>query len=238
VSAHDVTQRLASTGRLLVRSATEIASVLESMRDDGDLVTASIESGEVLFLSRLLGVEPQQGTIVLACSDQKHANSALLAERLVTLRCNHRGAHYEFAAGAPHETQYAGALAIQLTFPVALLALQRRAQPRTAVPPRVPLRCEVRFGALSFDASVVDISLGGIGSLVYDAAIRIDPGTRIERARILHPQREPVVADLEVRYVARVQLPDGRPANRAGCRVFASAADIEALIRLFVTELE
>lgn len=207
------------------------------MRDHADLVTANIESGEVLFMSRLLRVEPGQGFMVLACAEQKHANSALLAERVVTFRCNHRGTHYEFAAGAPHEVQHDGAPAIQLTLPVAVVALQRRAQPRTAVPPRVPLRCEIRLGPVSFDASVVDVSIGGIGSLVYDAGIRVDPGTQITRVHIRHPQREPVVVDLEVRYVTRVLLPDGRRANRAGCRILGTSKDIEDLIGLFVTEL-
>jgi hypothetical protein len=46
-----------------------------------------------------------------------------------------------------------------------------------------------------------------------------------------------VRADLEVRDVTRVALPDGRPANRAGCRILAHDKDLEELIRLFVTEL-
>jgi c-di-GMP-binding flagellar brake protein YcgR len=210
---------------------------LDAMREDGDAVAASLESGEALFLSRLLEVEPRQGTLVLACSDHKHANSALLAVRRVRLRCNHRGAHYEFSADEPRETEFQGQAALRLQLPDALVAFQRRAHARFAVPPRVPLRCEISLGALSFDADVVDVSLGGIGALVYDDRIRLDPGTRIERARIRHPLRAPVVADLEIRHVSRVLLPDGRAANRAGCRILAAAADLEDLIRLFVTQL-
>ena len=208
------------------------------MRADGDPVTASIESGEVLFMSRLLRVEPAHGFMVLAWSSQKHSNLALLGEGVITFRCNHRGAHYEFAGGAARETQHAGEPAIQLTLPVALVAAERRTQARTPVPPRVPLRCDLPLGPASLAASVVDMTLGGMGSLLYDASIGIEPGTRIEGALIRHPRRAAVVADLEVRYVTRVALPDGRPANRAGCRIFADAKEIEELLRLFVTELE
>lgn len=207
------------------------------MRAEGDLVAANVASGEVLFMSRLLHVDPTQGFMLVGCSEQKPANSALLAERVVTFRCNHRGVHYEFSTGSGHETQHAGVPAIQLALPVALVALQRRAHPRTPVPPQVPLRCEISLGAISFDATVVDISAGGIGSVVYDLALRIDAGTRM-RATIRHPQRQPIVADLEVRNVTRVLLPEGRPAQRAGCRILAADGDLEALIRLFVTELE
>lgn len=238
MSTEDVKKRLAATGRLLVRSRTEIARILEAMCADADPLTASVESGETLFMSRLLRVEPGQGFILIACADEKKANSALLAERIVTLRCNHRGAHYEFSAGAPREVRHGPALAFQLTLPVAMVALQRRSQTRTPVPPSVPLRCDLPLGPASLSASVVDMTLGGMGSLLYDATIGIEPGTRIQGARIRHPRRPAIVADLEVRYVIRVAGPDGRPANRAGCRIFADAKELEELMRLFVTELE
>ena len=111
---------------------------------------------------------------------------------------------------------------------------EKRRHPRVPVPQRVPLRCEIRLGKLSFEATVVDISMGGIGMLVYDAAIHIDPGTRIRGARILHAQRAPLAVELEIRHVTRIVLPAGGPANRAGCRIFGAAQDIEALVQLFL----
>jgi hypothetical protein len=54
-----------------VRSATEIGRVLQAMCADGDPVTASIESGEVLFMSRLLHVDPSRSLMVIACSPEK-----------------------------------------------------------------------------------------------------------------------------------------------------------------------
>ena len=125
---------------------------------------------------------------------------------------------------------------IELDFPDALVALQRRAHARGGVPP-VPLRCEVQVGVLSFDAHVVDISLSGLGALIYDPGIHLEPGTVLKGARILHPERRPVLVDLELRYMRPVTLPDGSAAVRAGCRLLASRRVIEDLMRLFVTEL-
>lgn len=95
----------------------------------------------------------------------------------------------------------------------------------------------MRVGAAAFEAAVVDLSLGGIGTLVYDASVRLDPGERIAGVRIRHPQREPVTVDMEVRHVARIVLPDGQPANRAGCSLFGPREDIEDLVRRFLAEL-
>lgn len=206
------------------------------MHGAGELVTASVSGGEQLFLSRLLRVDAAAGVIVLACSDIKQANSALLAAHAVALACNHEGTHYEFVAARPRETQYRGVLAFELDFPPALVVLQRRAAPRIAVPPKVPLRCELRAGVLSFDAQVIDISLKGMGAVIYDPAIQLERGMRLE-ARIVHPSRAPVDADVEVRHVSRVQSSDGAEISRAGCRFVGAPQDIEDLIRVFVTEL-
>lgn len=218
----------------MVRSAQEIAGLLESMIAQRDPVTASVAGGEVLFVSRLVRVEP--GAIVLACADEKRANSALLAETVVSFACNHKGVHYRFAAGEPREAEHEGLPAIRLVRPTALIALQRRLHARTPVPPSVQLRCDIRVGPLSFRAQVVDISTAGIGSLIYEVGVRLEPGMRLERATIHHPEREPVVVDMEVRHVTRVLLPSGGVGQRAGCRIVAAAADLEALVRLFVTE--
>lgn len=234
----DISSRVAITGQLLVRSGQEIGHVLEAMREDGDVVVANIKTDETMFISRLLHVDPRESYIVLACADYKPANSALLQEKSPQFHCNHRGLYYGFGAAEPREATYGSQAAIRMRFPHALIAQQRRNQTRIRVPPHLPVRCEIPLGVLSFDAAVTDISLEGIGVLVYDADIRLEAGARIQRASIVHPKRKPITADLEVRYVGRVRLVDGRPANRAGCRIVANGGDMEELIRLFITELE
>lgn len=76
-----MTGRLVAAGQLLLRSRTEIAHLLQAMRDDGDPVAASVKAGETLFISSLLEIEPLGEYIVIARSENEHANRALLAER-------------------------------------------------------------------------------------------------------------------------------------------------------------
>ena len=229
---------LATTTRLLVRSGIEIGHTLEAMLADGDPVTAEVQAGERLFLSRLLRVESFEGWFVVACSATKETNLALLSAPSATLTCNHRGVHYNFIATAPREIEHEGSAAIRFAFPLALFAHQRRAQPRIQAPARIPLRCEIAWGPLSFDAQVVDVSLEGIGTIVYDTDIHLDAGTRLERVRIVHPERSPVVVDLEVRYSCPALQRDGTPAMRSGCRFLGASEDLNDLIRLFVTDLD
>lgn len=221
-----------------MRSGIEIGRILEAMRAAGDSVTASLQADEILFMSRFLRVDPEAGIIIIGWSDSKQANTALLARRSITFHCNHQGTRYDFVATDPTEVGHQGETAIQLSFPGALLALQRRARLRVLAQPRVPLRCEVRLGPVSFDAQVVDISLDGLGVIVYDPQIRLEPGARLEKVRIIHPNRAPVTVDLEIRHVTTIVVPrTGGFAHRAGCRFLGDPKDLEDMIRLFVTEL-
>lgn len=229
---------LATTGRLLVRSGIEIGRTLEAMLADGDLVTAVWHQGERLFLSRLLRLDPVQEWFALACDAIPRANEALLASASVTFTCNHRGAHYNFVATSPSALEIDGALALRFAFPLALYAHQRRASPRVQVPARIPLRCEIAWGPLTLDAEVVDVSLDGIGTIVYGSDVQLAIGSKLERVTIVHPERSPVVVDLEVRYSVRFTGRDGTPSMRSGCRFLGAPHDLHDLIRLFVTELD
>ena len=105
------------------------------------------------------------------------------------------------------------------------------------MPAKVALRCDMRVGALSLEAAVVDISLGGMGTLVYDARVRLEPGMRVERARILHGGNDPVTVDLEITNVTPVLDKEGRAANRAGCVIRGSRETLEDLVRMFISDL-
>ena len=99
------------------------------------------------------------------------------------------------------------------------------------------MNCDLRMGLQTFSARVADVSLDGIGMLISDPTIPLCAGTRLERARIKHPQCEPFFVDFEVRYLSRIVLPSGERASRIGCKVVSSRDALEELIRLFIIDL-
>lgn len=222
---------------MLLRSGTEIANALRAICAAAETLSANLPPDDSLFLSRLLDVDPEAGSIIIAWSTSKEANLAILAMRSVTFQCNHDGVHYEFLANDAHETDHGGQPGIQFAFPAAMLELHRRSHRRYTVPLGVPLNCEIRVGPIAFDAKVVDISLNGIGAIVYDAAIHLEIGMLLKRTRILRPRGRPLLVNLEVRHISRIILPDGGAAHRAGCRIIGGTREIENLISFFVTEL-
>lgn len=233
----DISSRLSTTGKLLVRSGIEIGRILNSMVEDGDAVTAKLPSDH-MFLSRLVGVDAEDQSVMLAYSDHKPANSAVLAARSLALTCNHRGAQFAFACSKPRHGMHSGRPAIRMTAPAMVLAAQPRQGPvRAQLPREADVRCELRMGLLSFAASLVDVGLDGKAFIVGDPAIPLCDGTRLQGARIRHGEGEPMAVDLEVDKVVQALLPDGKRATRIGCRIVAERDQLEKIIRLFIIDL-
>jgi c-di-GMP-binding flagellar brake protein YcgR len=237
MSSLDITARMGATGRLLVRSGIEIGRILDSMLEDGDTVTANFPP-RLMLLSRLVRVEPANGTMLLACSDDKKANAAALAARSLVLRCNHRGAQFAFAGEKPRYAVDAGQPRIQCGLPTTVLGMQqRRGHDRIQVPAEAMVRCDLRVGPQVFASRLIDVSLDGICALITDPKIPLSEGMRLESARIRHADAESFLVDLEVRHATRVTLPNGKLASRVGCKVLGSREILEELVRLFVIDL-
>jgi len=232
--ADDLAGRADETGRLLVRSGIEIGHTLHAMQAAGDILSAELASDEHLFNTRLLEIDDRDGTISIGWSDSKDANALVMAMSSIAFRANHSGLQFRFIADKPREASIGSRSVIQLSMPTAMLAVQRRALPRYKVPATVPLRCEIVLGPMAFDVQVVDVSLSGLGTIVYDPSIRLDPGMTIPRAMIHLPPHAPVLAALEVRHIHTVTQADGTVSKRAGCRFIAPSTGLEALVRLFV----
>ena len=234
----DIAGRIADAGQLLVRSGIEIERILGEIVAERATVSATLPAKR-LFVSRLVSVNPPEQRMYLSYSDLTESNKALLAEKSVVLKCNHRGARYAFSGRSPRAAVHGEDPAIQLAVPTQVVAIGHRFTPRPArVPPaEAPIECQLRMGVLAFDARLVDVSLDGRGFLVHDDAIPLCAGTRVTAARIRHPQREPLEVDLEIAHVTPVVLADGKRATKIGCRILCSPDTLEELIRLFVIDL-
>lgn len=225
------TSENADSSDYLLRLGTEIARVLEPLAARREAVTAQLEIEQERFSSLFIHADPARQFILITPSANESANAALLARPRVTLVSAPGGWHIEFVAVEPREVVHDGARAIRLGYPEVLTAQQRRQQSRVDLPPKVPLRCIADAGGITpFEAQIVDISLGGIGILLYPSDITLEPGTVLVGCRIAVPGDTPVTIDLEVRHSEVVTLPDGSRACRSGCRFVNAAGEVKKLV--------
>jgi hypothetical protein len=233
----DIATRLATTGQLLVRSGMEIDRILSTMVEDHATITANLP-GQVIFLSRLVLVDPVRERVLLAYCDYKAANTALLASGSVTFRCHHRWGQFAFACTRARPASHGGQPTIEMAAPTIVIGLQhRRKVVRSATPLEPPeIYCELRLGLITFDARLVDMSLDGRALLLADPALPVCAGTRIEGVRILPRGGAPLEVDIEVGHVIPTMLPNGERATRIGCRIVAQDRTMEQLVRVFVVD--
>lgn len=223
---------------LLVSSRLEIRRMLGLLAKERSSISAELQ-GAHLFTSHILSIEPDNGHFVVAYCANKLINAMLLDSATVEFTAtNHQELHFSFEASAPEEALFEGQPAIQFAMPTTVLLHNRREHPRIPVGRGVSLRCIAdEAGVISFESHVTDISHDGVGCLIYDADISLEPGTILRGSRIVLPNGDAVIADLELRHSARTVLPDGTVANTAGFRFVQKSDDLAKLIKQYMREL-
>ena len=224
---------------VLFRSRIEIGRVLQSLLDARCTLSAEVHEGEQLFLTRLLHVDPERNFLVTGFSEEQSANKDAVVQASLNFVSYLHGARIEFEAIEPEDILHEGKAGIRFAFPKALVRSQQRQHPRIPVPSDASLRCVAdNAGVMPFEARIVDISLGGMGGMIYDATIRLPVGTVLRGCKIVVPSRDAVIVDVEVRHTCAVIQQDGSLAHRSGVRFLKQSRAIQALIDVFIQDLD
>lgn len=238
-STDDEWQRIAGSTQSLIRSRIEIARLLTDMQQRQAPLSAFFIGKDALLISQLRYIDPEQEYVLADYSNNRMANSAWLAAPRTTFSCAHRLGAVEFSAEHPVETVFDAIPVVRFNFPDKLMISQRRVHRRITTIPELPLHCIANAGGvIAFECKITDIGVGGLGAMVYDASIALEPGTVLKGCRISHPDGTSVEVDIEVRHCTALVLPDGTTARRAGCSFTGDQSGIESLLKIFVLDLE
>jgi len=225
---------------LLFHSHIEICRILQMLAREHCHIVAEV--GEHLpFKAFMLALDLPHGRFTTTFSANKEANSALLAfpDAVEFTASDSQGLLYTFEASSPEETQIDGQPAIHFNLPRALLLHNRREHARFFTSNDLSLRCIAdAAGFMPFESHITDVSHDGLGALIYDHGINLEQGAILKGSRIITPKGEAVTADLELRHINTVLLPDGTTANRAGFHFIQAPSEISQLIGLFIQNMD
>jgi c-di-GMP-binding flagellar brake protein YcgR len=223
---------------VLYRSHIEICRILQAIVKSDSSVSAEIGDGRI-FVSHILQIDPHMEYFIISYCANKSLNNKLFELPSLKFTSNYRNAHLIFAVSNPVETQFNGQPAIQFALPHTLIIYNRREHPRIPLSPNLSLRCIAdASGVVPFESYITDISHDGLGGILYDRGIKLKPKTILKGCRIITPNGTAVVADLELRHVAAITLPDGTLANHAGLRFIQRPGEIAELISFFIRDLD
>ena len=229
---------LTVSGNLLFRSRIEISRLLGVLVQANCSLSAQIMNNHP-FASKLLALDAAEEHFIIAYSQHKTINSMVLGSPSVEFTAQHNNHHYTFTGTAPEETRFDNQPAIQFVLPKTLLLHNRREHPRIPIPENISLRCIAdEAGFIPFESHITDISHDGLGCLIYDTDIILEKGGILRGCRIILPNGEAVIADLELRYATPTTLPDGTRANRAGLHFIQTPDEIKKLINFFIQDMD
>ena len=216
----------------LYRSRIEICRLLEVLAMNRSSLFVEFETKTVE--SRILHVNPDEGNFDCSYGANKRLNSRLFEAPSLRITAHLEEADLVFEVSNPTEAEFDDQPAIRFALPDTLIRYHGRKAPRFSIAGEASLRCIADTeGILPFEAHIIDISHDGLGGIVFDREIRLEPGAVLKRCRIIIPDGRAVVADLGVRYMKAITLPDGVLAFRAGFRFIQTPAEIPELINFF-----
>ncbi|MFZ2302231.1 MAG: flagellar regulator YcgR PilZN domain-containing protein [Gallionella sp.] len=223
---------------VLYRSRIEICRILRTLAKSRNSIFSEIGGGWT-FVSHILFVDSRKGYFVISYCANKLLNSKLLELRSLKFTANNQDAHFMFGVSNPAETRFKSQPAIQFALPDTLILYHRREYPRLPISAEASLRCIADAGGIApFESHITDITHDGFGCILYDRDIKLEPGAVLKGCRVIIPGGKAVVADLELRYIMTIPLPDGTLVNRAGLRFIQKPNEIAELINFFIRNLD
>ncbi len=228
--------------KYLIDSRVGIVSVLFTLQKAGSLVTAYFSGGNNFVITTILAVRAETDELVLDFGADTGANQRALQAKRITFVTVHDRIKIQFYTGSLSKVNFDGRDAFSTPLPSALLRLQRREFFRIATPLVQPLKCligpQVPPLSVPAEASIVDLSCGGIGIIDSSDPSAIETDACFLGCRIPLPEIGMVTADLRVKSIFEVNLKNGNRHKHIGCEFVAMPERERAKIQRYINNVE
>lgn len=224
--------------RYLVRHPAEVRRILREVMQDKGIVTAYADDGRQRMLTIIVDLDPVGSAVFLDCGADEGMNARLTTCREVVLSTTHDGVRVQFTSPPLDRVRHGPGEALRTALPEALLRLQRREYYRLVTSLVDPIKCRIPVGQGELEATVVDISVGGIGIIAYEQDIHLELGLVYHGCRITLPALGPFAVSLTVRSTFAVTLRNGRRSHRAGCQFIELPAGLETALQRYITRAQ
>jgi c-di-GMP-binding flagellar brake protein YcgR len=183
-----------SPENVLYLSHIEICRILQELSENSSSIISEIGTSWT-FVSHILLVDSRKNLLIISYCANKLLNSKVLEQPVLKFTASYQDAHLVFETLNPVETQFDGQPALQYAIPTTLTYCHRRENPRIRIPAEISLRCIADAGGfIPFESRITDISHDGLGMLIYDRDINLEPETVLKGCRIIVPGGKAIVA--------------------------------------------
>jgi c-di-GMP-binding flagellar brake protein YcgR len=226
--------------RFHVKGTLPIAFMLTGFARERDSFSVQFGSGQAMFLTTLLSVEPHSGVLIFDCSGSDDTNRQFLASQRNIFIGRPGGIHVQFVTGPAREIKFEGGKAFSVALPKYLVRLQRREFFRIETPHVRPLQFFGRKpeGGL-LNLPVHDISVSGLGLTSGSDPVDLEIGMALENCRLALPEDEhDLFFRATVRHITPRESRAGIQQWRIGLHLEGLPGNAETRIQRYIARIE
>ena len=230
--------------RYKVRSALEIGKILRGLIAHRALITAHAGEHGAFFVTAILEVDEDEGTIVCDYGVDAALTERLLAAPSLTFVTQLDHVRVQFTVSGAVAVDYEGGPAFRVDMPDVVVRLQRREHYRLKVPRGRPLYCQLPVTAAQggsdgkrISVPVYDISCGGLALAGWQGDPLPEPALELPNAWVELPDLGRLVVDLRVVHLQRATGRAGA-LSRVGCRFVNVSAGATMLVQRYINRIE
>jgi flagellar brake protein len=230
--------------RYQVRSALEIGKILRGLIAHHALVTAHAGEHGAFFVTAVLEVDEDEGTIVCDYGVDAALTERLLGAPSLTFVTQLDHVRVQFSVSGAVAIDYEGGPAFRVDMPDVAVRLQRREHYRLKVPRGRPLYCQLAPSSAHGGADgkriavpIYDISCGGMGLFGWEGEPVPAPALELSGAWVELPDLGRLVVDLRVVHLQRATGRAGA-LSRVGCRFVNVSAAATMLVQRYINRIE
>ncbi|MCW5624776.1 MAG: flagellar brake protein [Burkholderiales bacterium] len=225
--------------RFTIRSKVEIAFVLRAVLQAGATVTAYFGESRNFIITALLAVDTDEQCLLLDAAQVASANARLTHGGKIRFETHQDRIRILFDASSVESAEFEGRPAFRVPMPDSLRKFQRREFFRLETPVAKPLRCSMTLpDGTRFEATLVDIGLGGICISGFPESVRLESGMECPSCHIALPEVGAITTPVQIRNVLQVPLRNGTVSRRAGCKFLRLPPASETLVQRYINRLE
>lgn len=230
--------------RYLLRGRTDILFNLRGLIQKRAMLSAFIDASADSFLTAIVALSADENRLILdAASDETTNRRVEAAEQLICVTQLDR-IKIQFAARGIQRIQHEGHDAFRVQVPDVMLRLQRREYFRLTAPSAHSLTCLIpttiggEHREISVEASVLDISGGGLSITIPSEGMVVEPDMEFGNCRLMLPETGAIVTSLRVRNLFRITNRDGSITLRAGCEFTHLSSAMASTIQRYILKVE
>ena len=214
-----------------------VRKLLNTIEGDEHELYVYLQADHTHFVTEILSIDWKAGLMWLGTPYEKSLSAHCNASTAYVMVSFPDGVKVQFAGIGILQSEYQGADALRIAIPKSIVRLQRRNYFRVVADEELNSQVKLEIPAVQAQASLIDISLAGIGFTIQTVASQHERGEIMKDVRLTLPDGEgSMLVELEVRNIKTMN--DNPELVQLGCEMKMLDRGAERRLQRFLLATE